>query len=283
MYYGVDPHHPELFSQIEAALSAHLGQREDLHAYALIDGTFDAAFGAQLWALSKQADSGVVPLYDNTPLSELEKCAPFLARLSLEQLPGSLKRCDDKPMLSFLQSPLTINRLQRHFAAFIRVRTPSDGLCFTLRFADTVCSLDALEMFNDAQRAAFCSGFTAWHLINRQGTLTTIAGTCGDAVSYLPPAVTDNCAQDICERQYAMLVDSGDADYILCNLAETAPEITEQRQPSVLYTMVAGLLIAMDQRGIKNNAQRERLVAQALMLPDRQQALALLDMAKTEG
>lgn len=283
MHYGVDPHHPDLSSAIETTLIDYFNKHHDLFVYALVDGTFDDTLGTELWAHSQQSDSGIVSLYEKAPLSQLEECAPFLMPLTRELLPRLLMHGNGKPMLSILQSPLSIGSLQRHFAGFLQIRTASDGLCFPLRFADTVCSQDTLAMFNDAQRTAFCSGFMAWHLINRQGTLTTVAGTCLDAASYTPPALGEANALDITDKQYAWLIDSGEEDYILSDLAERAPELIAQRKSSVLYSMISELLTAMDERRIRNGPERQELAAQALMLPDRQQALALLDAARPRG
>ncbi|WP_211467414.1 DUF4123 domain-containing protein [Collimonas silvisoli] len=283
MYYGVDPHHPELSSLIQTIISATIEKHGKLYVYALIDGTFDDNVGHQLWEYSKQADTGVVSLYDNTVLSGYEECAPFLVNLSSENLPTLLKLSEGKPMLSIVQSPLPIKALQQHFAAFLQIRTTSDGMRMVLRFADTMCSQNVLNMFNDTQRSAFCSGFTAWHLINRKGMLTTIDGTCLDMTAYMPPAVGEGNAIDVTDRQYAALIDAGEADYILCDLAKQAHFLVAERTSSTLYSMISGLLKQLTEYGIKKDKERYALVAQAIMLPERDQALALLEDAQKHG
>ncbi len=283
MYFGVDPHHPELNSLVQTTVSATIEKRGKLYVYALVDGTFDDDVGRQLWEYSKQADTGVVSLYDNTVLSGYEECAPFLMNLSPENLPKLLKFSDGKPMLSLLQSPLPIRVLQQHFAAFLQIRTTSDGMRMVLRFADTMCSQNVLNMFNEAQRSAFCSGFTVWHLINRKGTLTTIDGTCLDATTYVQPAVGEGNAIDITDKQYVGLIDAGEADYILCALAKQAYRLVAERTPSTLYSMIRGLLKQLTEYGIKKDKERYALVAQAIMFPERDQALALLEDAQKHG
>ncbi|WP_211453413.1 DUF4123 domain-containing protein [Collimonas antrihumi] len=283
MYFGVDPHHPELNDLILTTAGELVEKYGKLYMYALVDGAFDDDVGLRLWKHSQQSDSSVVSLYDNTRLSGYEECSPFLLNLTQKNLPPLLAASEGKPMFSILQSPLTIDALQRHFAAFLQIRTTSDGLCMLVRFADTMCSQNMLNMFNDAQRSAFCSGFTAWHLINRKGTLTTIDGTCLDATAYTPPVIGEDNAIDITDRQYVGLIDSSEADFILCNFAETVPQIVVGRTASTLYTMIAGLLKEMDLRGIKKDTDRRNLIVDALMMPDRYQALALLDAAQEHG
>ncbi|WP_211453597.1 DUF4123 domain-containing protein [Collimonas antrihumi] len=283
MYFGVDPHHPELNSLIQTTISATIERHGKLRVYALVDGVFDDNLGRQLWALSNQTDTGVVSLYDNTVLSGYEECAPFLMNLSPENLPKLLKFSVDKPMLSVLQSPLSLGAMQQHFAGFLQIRTTSDGVRMPLRFADVMCSQNALKMFNDAQHSAFCSGFTAWHLINRKGTLTSVDGTCLDAATYIRPAVGEGNAIDITDRQYVDLINGGEADFILCDLAKKAFPVVAERTPSVLYSMISALLKQLTVYRINNDAERYALVTQAIMLPEREQALTLLEDAKKYG
>ncbi|MEB0165382.1 DUF4123 domain-containing protein, partial [Glaciimonas sp. CA11.2] len=237
----------------------------------------------EMWKKSRSENSDVVSLYDKTVLSELEECAPFLIAITAMNLSGVLKNCEGKPMLSIMQSPLTIHALQRHFAPFLQIRTPSDGLCFSLPFSDTICSEDILYSFDAAQRKAFCSGFAKWHLINRKGTLTTIDGTCIDTASYVPSAVGESNAFDITDKQYAWLIDSGEADYILRHFAQNIPAITAQRKPSQLYAMITDLITGLNRREILNDPERRKLIAHALVMPDREQAMALLDEAQKHG
>ncbi|MFC5473376.1 DUF4123 domain-containing protein [Paraherbaspirillum soli] len=283
MYYGVDPHHPDLIGLIETAAGKLSDERVRPDVIAMIDGCFDDDLALRFWKHSRQYEQVIVPLYAHSCLSGLEECAPFLLYLTRSNLLGFLKQSAGKPMLSILQSPLSLAGLQRHFAAFLQIRTPSDGLCMPLRFADTMCSEKVLAMFDDGQRAAFCSGFSAWHLINREGTLTTIAGTCVDLASYTPPVVAEANAIDITDKQYARLIDSGEAEYILCNLDEMAPHITTVHKASILYRVIVELLAGMDRRGIKNDLERRNLIRGALQMPDKFEVLALLDAAQKHG
>ena len=283
IYYGLDPYHPELLSQIEATLTEVSTKHAQLSTFVLIDGTFDDDFGMEMWKKSRSENSEVMSLYDKTVLSELEECAPFLIAMTAMNLPGVLKSCAGKPMLSILQSPLTIHALKRHFAPFLQIRTTSDGMCFSLPFSDTICSEDILYSFDTAQRTAFCSGFAKWHLINHKGTLTTIDGTCFDAASYLPSAVGESNAIDITDKQYAWLIDSGEADYILRELAKQPFALPPDQPPSMLFPRIRTLLLAMDKRDITVDHERHVLVAQSLQLPDYFCALDMLDEAQKLG
>ncbi|WP_211454128.1 hypothetical protein [Collimonas antrihumi] len=59
MYFGIDPHHPELNTLIHSTISAIVEKHGKLHVYALVDGAFDDDLAPQLWEYSKQANTGV--------------------------------------------------------------------------------------------------------------------------------------------------------------------------------------------------------------------------------
>ncbi|MGS0743140.1 DUF4123 domain-containing protein [Glaciimonas sp. GG7] len=283
MSYAVDPYHPALLRQIDATLASHINKHAALLTYLLIDGTFDDISSRELWEDSQKNQPDIVSLYDTTALAELEECSPFLLIANPERIAQLLQRSAGIPMLSLLQSPLSIHALQRHFAPFLQVRTPSDGLRFPLPFADTLCSEDILQSFDAEQRSAFCSGFTVWHLINREGTLTSITGTCVDAAAYVVGAVGEANAIDITDKQYARLIDCGEADYLQHHFTKTIPELVTQYRPSTLHTMITELLAAMNRRDIDHDAERRKLLIHALRMSDRGQALALLDAAQKYG
>ncbi|MQR00239.1 DUF4123 domain-containing protein [Glaciimonas soli] len=287
MYHGVDPHHPELQSQIVTAISntiaEHEAQQGKLHAYALVDGVYDKALGLQLWENSQQSDTGVVSLYGDSSISGYEEVSPFLIRLGKNNLPQLLAYGQGKPMLSFLQTPLSLTALQRHFAPFLQVHTPSDRLRFVIRFADTLNTLNILETLSETQLEAFRFGFTAWHVINRKGTLTTIAGTYVDAASYAATEIGEANAIDITNRQYGRLVADTEADTILCSLAEEAQQLIKGRKASVLYNMISNLLGEMTLRGINSEPERYALMMKAITFSDRTYALELLDQAQKIG
>ncbi|KAF3996742.1 DUF4123 domain-containing protein [Glaciimonas immobilis] len=283
MNYGVDPHHPDLLGQIEATLAALTEKHPDLITTLLINGTFDDELASEFFMQSKGLRTGVVSLYENSVLSGLEECAPFLLTAEMTRLPRLLARSQGVPMFSLLQSTLTIHALQRHFSAFLQVRTPSDGLCFPLRFSDAMCSQNILRCLNDAQRIKFCSGFTAWHLVNRGGTLTTIEGTCFNATSYTPPIVSADNAIDITDKQYARLIHGGEAAYLLCHFARTVPALVTGAPLSIKYTMITSMLAAMDRRDIMDDTERRDLLSHALRMSDRERAVAMLDAAQQHG
>lgn len=283
MYFGVDPHQPDLYDLIESAVRDCIGKHGQSNVIALVDGTFDTALGQELWEYSKRSDSGVVALYDNSALSGLEECAPFLLSMSPERLSQLLAISAGKPMFSIFQTPLAIDALQRHFSAFLQIHTPSEKLHLPLRFADTTCSENVLKMFSDAQRTAFCSGFTVWHLINRKGALTTIQGTPDETASYMPPAIGEANSVEITDKQYVWLMNSSEADFILCDLAKESPRHVGQRKASVLYSMIEGLLKQLTERGINNDRDRYLLAVRSLMFSEQHEALKLLDEAQELG
>ncbi|KAF3995946.1 DUF4123 domain-containing protein [Glaciimonas immobilis] len=277
MFYGVDSHHPNLLRQIEATLVTLTEKHQNITTKILINGTFDDELGLHLFNQSKRPPAGIVSLYENSVLSDLEECAPFLLSADSPRLPRLLERSDGVPMFSILQSPLTIHGLQRHFSAFLQVRTPSDGRCFPLAFSDTTCSEDILQNLNENQRNAFCAGFAAWHLVNREGKLTTINGTCFDAASYAPPALGDANAINITDKQFAGLIDSGEADYILRQLFENSPSSVKDHISSVTFHQIRQLLPELNKRELTQEEERYTLIAEAIRLPDFYKALDMLD------
>lgn len=286
MYHGVDSHHPKLESQIiiaiENGVAEHRNKHDQaLHTYALVDGVYDKTLGAHLWESSQKSNSGVVSLYGKSVVEGYQEVSPFLVQLSNINRPKLLQWSRDKPMLSFLQTPLSLAALQRHFAPFLQVHTPSDGMHFVIRLADTLCTLNVLEILDETQLATIRSGFIAWHLINRKGTLTTIKGTYESA--YIAPAIGENNATNITDRQYKRLLNSSEADTILSCLAEKSPQLVNKRKASVLYTMISRLLKEMTQRNIKNESDRYALIMKAITYSNHYYAMELLDHAQKYG
>ena len=185
-------------------------------------------------------------------------------------------------MITFIQSPLDLFALQKHLVRFSQIETP-DTLVLPLRFADSICLPDILDIFTLEQRAAILSGIAAWQIIDRQGGVLTIAGACCDAALYITPRYGEADRIPFTDAQYVQLFDSSEADGMLYAFSEKQMPIFKQVKVSVLFERVQTALREMDSRQIKNEAERKTLAQYSLTLPDLQKIKAMLDMAQSQG
>lgn len=286
-FFGNDPHQDNLstrfletFETKRQCRQQHLKQPPDqahtpLHLYALIDGAFDNEWGKFLWRRqTKTANADVLrSLYAGTRLEGMQECSPFLVRIDSEtqlvQCQEMLHNSASKPMLTFIQTPLELAALQNHLGRFCQIQTP-DSLVFPLRLADSIGLPDILDAFDEQQRGALLSGFTAWHTINRQGGVFTIDGACHDADSYTLPAVGEDDCIPFTDAQFVQLVDSAEGDEMLVMLFEERRALFSTAQPSVVFERVKSILKALDTRGINDMQTRRNAVKRYIALSDDQ-------------
>ncbi len=259
-YYAVDAHVEGLAGHIDAAISACMQNPGD-QVHALIDAAFDPDLRTTLFNEPNTRDH-LLCLYEGTPLAGLEECAPFLWTLQRADVADLLQRCDRRPMLSFIQGPLHLRQLQQHLSRFIRARTP-DGLQFPLRLADTMALKDIVAVLGKTVESEVTSGFFAWQLIERDGSLRTWRGTAkaGDADARSPPASTFSV--DISDAQFSQMVDSGEADLLVCEAVAWAPRLALEHSAVLLHSNAVREIRAMDAAGVKNPQERLAWLLQA--------------------
>ncbi|RZJ20070.1 MAG: DUF4123 domain-containing protein [Haliea sp.] len=281
-YFPCDPHHPALAQHIAQAVAAGLAAQPETRVYALMDATgLDRHWARQLWTESQHDPHRIQPLYQDTPLADLEECAPFLCTLDRRELPALLSKTRSLPVLSVIQSRLDLDALRRHLARFVQVRAP-DGASFAARWGFALGVPALVAALDPPCRALLLSGVDAWHLVNRSGTLDTLAGS-GEAPPTDPvPGMSDN-AVEISEQAFLALADAFEADALLVAEARRSPALVQGRQPSVLHAMASRVLKEMDRLQLTEAPLRSELLCEALACASAEAAFAQLAVRARQG
>lgn len=272
-----DRHHPDLAKIIAQAVQNCLQKHPSTNVYALLDAPWDMNWAEELWASSQTAPSKVQCIYTDTALAGLEKYSLFLIPVVRSDLEALLQRANCGPMLSLIQTTLSLEQLRQHLARFARLQT-SDGQWLLQRWGYSLMVSAMIQTLSPTQRELLHSGFAAWHLINRQGTLDTIQGSM-DAALALGTHDTEGMLEHgyaMSDRAFAALLDANEADALLSAIYESAPQILQGRTPSVVHNMASWVLQRMKELGIPQGQKQIQLLAQAIMQPTADAALALL-------
>ncbi len=264
-YRGVDWHADDLLEQLESAVADHArnaaGAQHWIHA--VIDGAMNEALGRELLARSRLQASDVHAVYDATPLASADECGIFVWNLHREDLAPLLRRCDGLPMLSFVQSPLAVDDVALHLASFTHGQTP-DGLRLALRIADPIALHDLLLALGVQAQDHLRAGFAAWHLIARDGSLQTWSGHAAEAATPYRRATP----WPISDTAFAQLVDRAEADEILCLAVKSQAPPWYPGRSADLHERIQRLLELLDKHGVQDAARRQRMVLDAMRMPD---------------
>ena len=276
MYLAHDAYAPDLDQQVEQAIRKTLTLHPTTKTYALIDAALLPEWGAKLWGVSQSEPNGSLQaLYQDTPLQELEECAPFIGLIGPSDLKGQFEHCSGTPFLSLICSKLDISSLRKHLAQFSRVETP-DGIFHTTRVADTAVLPLLLRGMTAKQLATFAQGLDAWYIVGRDGLLQALsmpekaqkAPVHGDEVRASSFTMS--------EQAMATVVDATDADRMLCALGEKYPSLVEQRPSAQWYQMASTIVHKMNNLKIEAEPERISAFRQAMASPSEEAALAVL-------
>ncbi|WPB55360.1 DUF4123 domain-containing protein [Xylophilus sp. GOD-11R] len=264
-YYGIDPHAFDLAEQLSAAVAVHAPAPGDAaHGmHALIDGAANPAFGLELLAQSRQLASAVRPIYAGTRLEAAEEYGLFLWELTQADVTPLLARCNGRPMLSFLQTPLHPRALQSHLAAFAEART-EDGLSMVVRMADPILLPALVRALGPQAETQLRAGFAAWHLIGRDGGLHSWAGTAGSAD---PPAVSAGPGL-ITDRAFKTYMETAEADEVLCAAVRDKAALGAGTSAVELHHRASRLLALLDRCDLQDLRRRRQLGVTALQMSD---------------
>ncbi|WP_412556613.1 DUF4123 domain-containing protein [Xylophilus sp. GOD-11R] len=171
--------------------------------------------------------------------------------------------CNGVPALSFIQSPLDLNDLQRHLAAFTVAHT-TDQLRMALRIADPIFLRVVVSALGPQAETCLRAGFAAWHLIGRDGHLTTWAGSA--ATSIAPPVPDGRWI--LSDAGFNAIVGSGEADALMCAAVRREPSLAERTRACELHRRTVALVTVLDRQKVESPAERSRLVRKALRFDD---------------
>lgn len=273
MYFPSDPYPPDLEQRIVQAVAQCQVAHPEAQVYTLVDASLDNEWAQQIWRAAQDHPQEIQALYRDTPLADLEECSPFLCTLTRDELPALLSRSRSLPMLSFIQSDLDLNALRLHMARFARART-ADGLWFPVRWGFPLGVPTLIEVLDPAPRALLFSGFHAWHLITRTGTLETMEGKGGSIPPSGPVPGMAEHGFALDDKAFARLVDASEADALLIVEAERTPALVQGRRPSTLHDMAQRVLKEMHRHQIKELPRRRQLLCDALECDSAEAALA---------
>ena len=279
MYYVTDPYHPELKQQLRAAVLQQQAARATgapvLHVYALVDGAMDEAWGHALWRESQSKPQELRAVYAGTPLEEAEEAGLFLGGLQEEQVDLLLGKARARPMLSFLQSSLSLDAMCAHLVQFSRGQT-ADGYWFPLRWGCPNRVADLMAAIGEPLANALRSGFAAWHLIDRSGSLQTIQGALANTEQDLKPEGMLTHGFVLSDAAFSQLLDAGEADLILSRELTQLPEEIQGRDAVLLHAMARAMLSEMDAAGINAHRARSELLIRSLRSDSFESAQALV-------
>ena len=279
MYYVTDPCHPELKQQLRAAViqqhATRVAGAAVLHVYALVDGAMDEAWGQTLWQESQSKPQELRAVYAGTPLEEAEEAGLFLGGVQEDQVDLLLGKARARPMLSFLQSSLGLDTLCAHLAQFSRGQN-ADGYWFPLRWGCPNRVEDLMAAIGEPLANAFCSGFSAWHLIGRSGSLQTIQGTLGQAEQGAKPEGLLTHGVVLSDAALSQLLDAGEADLILSRELSQLPEEVAGRKAVLLHAMAQAVLKEMDAVGMDAHRTRSEMLIRSLRCDSFESAQALV-------
>lgn len=279
MYYVTDPYHPELKQQLRAAVlhqqAARATDAPVLHVYALVDGAMDEAWGHALWQESQSKPQELRAVYAGTPLEEAEEAGLFLGGVQEDQVDLLLGKARARPMLSFLQSSLSLGALCAHLVQFSRGQT-ADGYWFPLRWGCPNRVADLMAAIGEPLVNALRSGFVAWHLIDRSGSLQTIQGTQGQTEQDPRPEGMLTQGIALSDAAVSQLLDAGEADLILSRELSQLPEEVSGHKAVLLHAMAQAVLKDMDAVGIDAHRARSELLIRSLRCDSFESAQALV-------
>jgi hypothetical protein len=276
MYFAHDPYAPDLAQQINQAVRATLAEHADSKTYALTDASMLPEWGATLWSVSQADPQGTLQaVYQDTPLHELEECAPFVGLVGPEDLQGLFAHCSGTPFLSLICASMGTTALRQHLARFSRAQTP-DGLYHPTRFADTATLPALLRGMTAKQLSTLMQGIDAWLIVGRDGMLQALA--MPDHAQKAPPhgdAVGES-SYPLSDLAMAQVLDATDADRLLCAMGEDEPHNVQGRPAALLYDMARYVVNTMNTLHIDAEPERISAFRQAMGCHSAEEAKALL-------
>jgi hypothetical protein len=255
MWFAVSPYAPDLHERLLRCMQEVVAANPALRLYALVDTALDEAFLKKYRAnhLTDQTAS----LYAGTELDAVADVSPVLVPLSCEpalRLKTLLRLADGKPMLSFLASPLALEPLKTHFLPFLEVET-EDGEQLVLRFADTRILPVLFTTLDHMQQSALLSPIAHWWSIDRMGDLCALPLPAYDPATYRTAAAPFQVLP-LSDRQFAAMVDWGEADSIIEQLRLIAPEQCDEFEPGTLHQFISEQLQHAQSFGVEGTPER---------------------------
>lgn len=262
MYFAINPWPNDLPEKTAERLAAF--PREEEHVYALLDSAFDET----LLRHSRWATWPRRSLYADTPLQGLVAASPHLLAL-----PGARERwrpwlesviaaCANRPMLSFIVTPLSMEALAGHLRPYLIARTP-DGIEWPVRWADTRVQPDLFAALGPEHRTQLFSPLVAWIGIDRRGQLQVWEGE-----ALVAPSAAEFDRWPLDDAAFARLVEGAEADAVLAEFDDSQPDLLRRHVPADTHDIVARHLAIASANGLDEAGWRRHFSGLALGLRD---------------
>lgn len=250
-YFAVDPMGEGTVDALLSAWSALRRSHPSVRCYALVDAAFDEkGFATAL----EDFRGGAASVYAGTDLAELQEVSPWLLELNVssdQSLADDVTRVarlrGSRPMCTFLASHWSLRELCRHLRSCVYALV--GDLRLILRFADTRILEAVIRLLPPEQVDILFPGqIHVWLPCRRDGQV---------AVRPLTPSTADPEPAGplhLDDTQYAALIEAGDADLIIHNIASDAPECFGEAQPSEVHAFIAGQLKRATSHGLHSPA-----------------------------
>lgn len=169
MYFAVDI--PNQAVVLQAVTTLIKSSKSASPWFALVDTSFDYGEATLKWYESKW------PIYYLHEFEPLSNASPTLFMLTINdaetlkrQLRKILKHCAGRPMLSFIQSATSAEKIREYWQSSL-VPITEDGQRMLLRFADTrICETLPASLLPSSW-ARFTTTLEQWLIIDRTGAL----------------------------------------------------------------------------------------------------------------
>lgn len=241
--YGLNPSTPDAVKSLHAMMCNALSEHEPAYCYVLLDQAFDPDFLNKLSRLLGVPRQRAEDIYQNTDLSGLCPHSPCLLPLPdettlrfswLNQINAA---AGNRPMQSFVVTPLNPIELKKRLSALLVVNTP-DKQKYVLRFADSRILPLLFATLNTEQQAEIFDYPCTWWTFDRTGSPIELFSAAHIAATSTEPAAPLNLS----ETQFSQLISAAEPDSTIDQLFRIVPDTCRALEPAQLYFKVTDAL-----------------------------------------
>lgn len=216
MYFANNPVDKSFCSSMVQAFFKEKEKFTNLRMHALVDAAFDEYGFAQLMEVfTAQA----IPVYADTLYSGAMEVGPHLIEINIsnsrdaeDEVNQLLALRANRPMLSFVITPLDANGLAKNWCPFVSAQL-EDASIYMLRFADTRVLYSLISVLTPEQFAHFLPEKTQIWMPARSGHRITTESKASPSSSFLPQLVLSN-------RQFNELMNNAEPDAVIERLTQ---------------------------------------------------------------
>ena len=261
-YYAIDRYDSaSLSEQLQRQLSA--SPRTGTW-FALIDTAFTHD------SLANWTNERMWPIYCEGKLEELKSVSPCLVPLSSNsglllraELTRLLRRCQGRPMLSFIHSGATPQAICESWQDVLEIET-SDAQRFLLRFADTRITPVIRQVFPAEVWGRLSNGVDEWLTIDRKGKLLSLP-----VVGSQTDMAFDREIVRVDDERLFRILQSGEADALASVLHEHFDDVLPVDQGASVYHRLSAICDLAAKCGMESSSDLVILAIAVFLSQDR--------------